>query len=219
MDAYSYQDSQNPIAHPPFPQLPDSNYRFQKNRNMEAFFYQDSQNPMARLPLPSLEDIVASGIWRQLHITYTRDELTYASVNHPGIVYRVPLKTIGEREKAPLLHTTIVSRLEMLIRIGCFEKVLWQFWSDPAIDITHSATFLLSVQAQSFEIKKIDLHIGTDIDQQYIATIFENVFDTFFMKNYGLLFEGTQFCPGGLYSKITSIVEERRKQLSVNYYI
>ncbi|CAN6623247.1 hypothetical protein TRVA0_009S01552 [Trichomonascus vanleenenianus] len=105
------------------------------SEQVNDFFVTDTRDfAPYKAEMPDRELVVKAGLWTDLLITYTENELTYAS-KVSSYVYRVPLRTPADQAEGIRQNGQIISRLISLVIWGCIHTVEWRFLSQPPIDI------------------------------------------------------------------------------------
>ncbi|CAN6622893.1 hypothetical protein TRVA0_009S01002 [Trichomonascus vanleenenianus] len=130
------------------------------SEQVNAFFVTDVRDfAPHEAKLPDREQLVKAKLWTDLLITYTENELTYASKVEPNLVYRVPLRTQGDQAEGRHRNARVIKRLSILVTWCCVHRVEWRFLSQPRIEIGVDVARLLAFLGAGKVIQVESLHL------------------------------------------------------------
>ncbi|CAN6659020.1 hypothetical protein TRVA0_031S00672 [Trichomonascus vanleenenianus] len=132
-----------------------------------------SKNRHRKMLIFQVINVIKAELWQHLLIDYRQDEVTFTSIQHKDLLYRIPLHTLQERRDGKLHLHDVVLRFETLVKRGCIEQLTWKFHSAPAIEVADSTTYLMDCVVQC-RIPELQMDISEQ-SGRYLLTLFNAI--------------------------------------------
>ncbi|CAN6637158.1 hypothetical protein TRVA0_016S01090 [Trichomonascus vanleenenianus] len=159
---------------------------------------------------PELPDIDEP--WSALLITHSETEVSYASLEDPNVVYRVPLATQEEISQGPERNLHISQRFDRLLFHHCIHLIELRFQSEPPIDTIYELRLFLRFAGLGVKVERLVFDISEQAGSYILELIRFVAFPCSLIRDVRLKIRNGNFSDGGLALQLINALDALEEQ-------